>query len=73
MDFQIKRNKLVDKLNLFIREYEEFTKEVSSQNWRTTGHHITSMKNFSSEMENLKQISEEEKNNDWVKEAIEKE
>ena len=66
-----------DKLNLkkelykLILRYNGFSKSVSPKNWRTTGHHIVELKKMLDEIDNLTEISEEEKNNDFIKKQLE--
>ena len=66
-----------DKLNLkkdlvkLIMRYNGFSKSVSPKNWRTTGNHITELKKMLNEIDNLNEISEEEKNNDVIKKQLE--
>jgi hypothetical protein len=72
MDFHKRRNKMVDKLNAFILEYKEFTKEVSPKNWRTTGTHCTQLDKICAEIQNLQPITEADKKIDWVRKSLEK-
>lgn len=69
LDYQIERNRLVDEFNLLIAKYEKFTEQVSPRNWRTTGHHISTMKQYSKEMEQLQEITPAEKAQaeEWLK------
>lgn len=69
-EFQIKRNQIVDKLEAFRLEYEEFLKEVSPKNWRISGAYNTVLKEMQISVEGFQQITEEEKNIPWVKEQL---
>lgn len=69
-DFSISKRSVLMLLDQLIEEYSDFTNDVSPKNWRTTGHHITELKNMKSEIEEkLSPITVEEKEIEWVKDA----
>ena len=72
INFLIKRNKIVDKLEKVRKEYEEFLNEVSPRHWRSGGSFNTQLKEMFIKIQDFQEITDEEKQNDWVKDAISK-
>lgn len=66
---------MLNKIDSLIREYEDklwiapdnLTNEVSPNNWRTTGHHLSELRKMKEDIVRFKEISEQEKEIDWVK------
>jgi hypothetical protein len=54
-----------------MEEYEKFTKTVSPKNWRTTGHHFTELRKMKDDIVNFSELTEKEKENEWVRKQIE--
>ena len=65
-DFESDKKYLLKNLKDLIKEYEEFTNDVSPSHWRTTGHHLTELKRMEEQIQEMKEISEKEKDLDWV-------
>ena len=65
-DFESAKKYLLKNLKDLIKEYEEFTNDVSPSHWRTTGHHLTELKRMEEQIQEMKEISEKEKDLDWV-------
>lgn len=68
-DFKISKMDVKSALEELLKRYEDFTNDVSPKYWRTTGSHITYLKNILEEIERFEPISKEEKEIDWVKKA----
>lgn len=51
--FSYEKDKVINKINFLIEEYEKFTKTVSSKNRRITGHHFTKLKKMKEDIVNL--------------------
>lgn len=66
-DFDTLKKGVLNKIDSLIKEYEEFTNEVSPGNWRSTGHHLTELRKMKEDILRFKEISEDEKEIDWVK------
>jgi len=69
--FSDEKDKVIDMINLFMEEYEKFTKTVSPKNWRTTGHHFTELRKMKEDIVNFSELTEKEKENEWVRKQIE--
>lgn len=69
--FSYEKDKMIDIINSFMEEYEKFTKTVSSKNWRTTGHHFTELRKMKEDIVNFSELTEKEKENEWVRKQIE--
>lgn len=68
-DFKMSKRDVKSALEELLRRYNDFTNDVSPKYWRTTGSHITYLKNILEEIERFEPISKEEKEIDWVKKA----
>ena len=68
-DFDTLRKGVLNKIDSLIREYEDLTNEVSPNNWRTTGHHLSELRKMKEDIVRFKEISEQEKEIDWVKQS----
>lgn len=66
-DFEIGKRSVLSILEELMAEYDDFTKDVSPQNWRATGSHFTLLREMKSEIEEFIPISVEEKESDYVK------
>jgi len=66
-DFEIGKKSVLSLLDELMLEYEDFTKDVSPKNWRSTGSHFTDLRNMREEIEEFIPISVEEKENEHVK------
>ena len=60
MPFTEDRNSLVEDIENVVRKYENFTGIVSPKHWRTTGHHISSLKKMVKEIYPLTEATETE-------------
>lgn len=65
-DFESGKKYLLKNLNDLIKEYEDFTNDVSPSHWRTTGHHLTELRKMVEQIQDMKEISEKEKEIEWV-------
>jgi len=68
-DFDMCRRTINSLLDDIIVEYEDFTNDVSPKHWRSTGHHLTLLRNIKEEIENFTPITIEEKNLEWVRKS----
>ena len=66
-DFESNKKELVRLIDDLINHYEDFTNDVSPNFWRTTGNHLTELKKMKDDLERLREISDSEKEIDWVK------
>lgn len=64
--FSDEKDKVIDMINSFMEEYEKFTKTVSPKNWRTSGHHFTELRKMKDDIVNFSELTEKEKENEWV-------
>ena len=71
-EFLIKRNKIVDKLEKVRKEYEEFLSEVSPKYWRSGGFFNQQLKEMFIKIQDYQEITEEEKQIDWVKDELDR-
>jgi hypothetical protein len=69
--FSDEKDKVLDMINSLMEEYEKFTKTVSPKNWRTTGHHFTELRKMKDDIVNFSELTEKEKENEWVRKQIE--
>lgn len=69
--FSDEKDNILNKLELFTKEYEEFTKKVSPKNWRSTGHHFTELRNIKDDISKFSEITDKDKESDFVKKQIE--
>ena len=53
--FTREKQLMIVKLTHFLHDYDEFTKSVAPQNYRTTGHHFTELRNM---METISEFEE---------------
>lgn len=72
LEFSNRMNAVIDKIDSLIEEYEKFTKTVSPKNWRTTGHHYTELRKMKEDIGYFLELTEKEKENEWVRKEIEK-
>jgi hypothetical protein len=70
-DFNVKKEELIQMLRSFYEFYYNFTKEVSPKNWRTTGHHLTQLRNMKEDIEKLESITPKDLENEWVRKQLE--
>ncbi len=68
--FTFEKEKLVNKLNVILDEYDKFSKKVSPKHWRLTGTHFTQLRIIQEEIQKFSEISDEEKESEWVKEQL---
>ena len=69
--FSDEKDKMINMINSLMEEYEKFTKTVSPKNWRTTGHHFTELRKMKGDLVNFSELTEKEKENEWVRKGIE--
>jgi hypothetical protein len=69
--FSDEKDKVLNMINSLMEEYEKFTKTVSPKNWRTTGHHFTELRKMKDDIVNFSELTEKEKENEWVRKQIE--
>jgi hypothetical protein len=69
--FSDEKDKVINMINSLMEEYEKFTKTVSPENWRTTGHHFTELRKMKEDIVNFSELTEKEKENEWVRKQIE--
>jgi hypothetical protein len=68
--FKEKKEDLINQISDLIEKYDAFTKEVSPSNWRMIGGHYHDLKRMKKEVEATSEITEAEKEIDWVKEQL---
>jgi hypothetical protein len=68
--FSDEKDKVLNMINSLMEEYEKFTKTVSPKNWRTTGHHFTELRKMKDDIVNFSELTEKEKENEWVRKQI---
>ena len=61
--FVVQKINLMESVGKLIAEYDEFSKTVSPQDWRLTGHHFTELRKMKEEIEGLHEITETERIN----------
>lgn len=69
--FSDEKDKVINMINSLMEEYEKFTKTVSPKNWRTTGRHFTELRKMKEDIVNFSELTEKEKENEWVRKQIE--
>lgn len=69
--FSDEKDKMINMINSFMEKYEKFIKTVSPKNWRTTGHHFTELRNMKDDIVNFSELTEKEKENEWVRKQVE--
>jgi hypothetical protein len=57
LNFNDMKSNILSKLDEFMSEYDEFTKNVSSKNWRQTGSHFTELRKMKSEILDFKEVN----------------
>ena len=70
-EFEEKQKEILNKLDSFIKSYDEFTKKVNSKYWRRTGAHYSELKQMISDIKEFEplKMSELEKD-EWVRDAL---
>jgi hypothetical protein len=68
-DFEIAKKEVEMALQNLLEKYEDFTNDVSPKYWRTTGTHLTSIRNILEDIQRFEPVSVEEKEIEWVKDA----
>lgn len=66
--FEYGRKEVQMALKDLLDKYDEFTNDISPKWWRITGHHFSELKKMQVEIEELEPMTEEEYNNEWVRE-----
>jgi hypothetical protein len=61
LNFDDMKSNILSKLDEFISEYDQFTKNVSSKNWRQTGNHFGELKKMKSEILDFKESNESDR------------
>jgi hypothetical protein len=61
---------VLDKLDEFMSEYDEFIRKVSPKHWRSTGTHFTQLRQMKEGIESFTELTEKEKEIDWVKDEL---
>ena len=69
-DFHKMKEDMIIKIGTLMKEYYNFTKEVSPNNWRTTGTHYSNLRKMKEEIQNFDQITDEQKEIGWVKKEL---
>jgi DNA-binding ferritin-like protein len=59
--YTAKKEKVAEKLGELMVEYEEFTKMVSPEDWRITGHHFTELRKMNEDIRALTEITPEQR------------
>ncbi len=72
-EFMLKRIELASKIRELKKEYLLFLNEVSPKHWRSSGHYTHELSEMFINIQNVTQITKEEKEIDWVKNEIERE
>ena len=62
-DFINKKQYVLEKLSEFMEIYDEFTKMVSPQFWRTTGSHFSELRKMKADIPEYNEINRGEKEN----------
>jgi len=70
MTFAQKKIEIQAKLGEVLREYTNFTKDVSPKHWRSTGKHYQSILTAMNDIPRYEQISDKDLENDWVKKEL---
>lgn len=68
VSFSDNKDKVIEMINSLMKEYDLFTKKVSSKNWRSTGNHFTELRKMKDDIVNFSEITDNEK--EWVKNQI---
>ena len=71
LSFQQERNRLVDEMNVLAHKLEKFTNKISPQNWRSTGHTVSMIRQYATQLETVREMSEGEKLNPEIKKMLE--
>jgi len=58
-EFESRKEEILKQVKLLYDNYENFTKMVSPQGWRITGHHCRELRKMMEEIENLKMVNKE--------------
>ncbi len=64
--FAKKKIKIAKKLNDLLKDYNDFTKEVSPRHWRVTGEHYQSILTIMRDISDFDEIDEHDKQIPWV-------
>ena len=70
ISFLKNKEKIINMINSFMDEYENFTKSVAPKNWRFTGHHFSELRRMKEEIHFFSEITKKDKENEWVKEQV---
>lgn len=69
-EFQKRREDIINQLKVLIENYNEFTKMISPEHWRSSGHIYTELKKIESQIVKWKKISKEQLDNKWVRKSL---
>lgn len=68
--FSDQKESLINMIDSLMQEYDTFSKSVSPKHWRTTGSHFTELRKMKSDLSNFSELTEKEKENEWVRKQI---
>ncbi len=69
--FEQKRAEVSQRLEDFFKVYDEFTMDVCPSQWRIVGHHVTDMRSMYKEVNEFKEMTDEQKNDPKIKIMLE--
>ena len=69
-EFNAKKEEVADKIKSLIVSYGELMKLTSPQHWRVSGHYTMELQKMERELQHIAEISKDELDIDWVKEAL---
>ena len=72
LDFNLKKIALASKFKALQKEYHEFLREVSPNQWRSAGEIVGQLNDAAISVQSLTQITKEEKEINWVKKELER-
>lgn len=68
-DFDFGKKSVLLAIDTLIQEYEDFSRNISPKNWRSSGTHFTELRQMKENINRFEPVTAEEKEIDWVKQA----
>ncbi len=70
--FSEEKERIIKKIADLKKDYVAFTHLVSPRNWRSTGTHYAGLKKMADEVSAFEEISDKDKENEWVRKELER-
>ena len=69
-EFQEMKDNMSIEIDNLLKNYEEFTKSVSPDHWRTTGFHFTNLKKLKNDIQRFEPLKDKDLEEEWIRDQV---